>query len=258
MLLAPALGWGPADGHGGSGGHHTRRMKVAATAGRNFEAQPGSTEGGGREMRAPRQQGQREGRDVPRREQGQQYRGQQRPGNQREMRDQQRPDYRQGRPAARGRDGLPQWWQQHRELSPQQQADALRRQPGFRNLPQPQQQRLINRLHEFDRRSPREQQRTLGRVEMFQRLSPERKQEGRGASQALSRMPPQRQQEVRQAFRELRQGLPGSGSRCCTRNTGHGSRLRSGRCWGTCYPLSRTKGKVRDSSQVPQPYFGRH
>lgn len=106
-----------------------------------------------------------------------------------------------------GQQHLPDWWQTHRGLSPQQQEDALRREPGFRNLPEGQQQRLINRLHSFDQRPPQQQQRMLGRVEMFERLSPERQQEVRGASQALGRMSPDRQAAIRHAFQQLR-GMP--------------------------------------------------
>ena len=138
------------------------------------------------------------------------------------MHGQARPEMRpQSRPAGRpepganmrpgntrpGQEHLPAWWQSHRGLSSQQQTDALRREPGFRNLPQDQQQRLINRLHTFDARPPVEQQRTMDRNEMFERLSPERQQDVRGAAQALSHMPPERQAVMRHAFQQLR-GMP--------------------------------------------------
>jgi len=110
-----------------------------------------------------------------------------------------------GRP---GQEHLPQWWAAHRGLSPQQQADAMRREPGFRNLPQRQQQRLLNRLRNFDSRSPQVQRRTLNRVEMFERLSPERQQEVRGASAAFNRMAPQEKQRMIQAFQNLRHMPP--------------------------------------------------
>ena len=106
-----------------------------------------------------------------------------------------------------GQQHLPAWWQAHRGLPPQQQAEALRREPGFRNLPPGQQQRLIDRLHSFNQRPPEQQQRMLDRMEAFERLSPERRQEVRGASQALSQMPPGRQQMMRHAFQQLR-GMP--------------------------------------------------
>ena len=160
-----------------------------------------------------------------------------------------------GEPSAhrRGQEHLPAWWQAHRELSPQQQADALRRQPGFRNLPGGQQQRLIQRLHEFDRRSPQQQQRMMSRVEMFERLSPEHQQEVRGASQALSQMPPTRQRVVRQAFRDLRHMPPEERQQML--HSGYGAQFT---------PQERTVlGNLlsiepyQPQGQIPQPYFGR-
>src|SRR5580698_7566552 len=99
----------------------------------------------------------------------------------------------QARPNQQARPGgqhLPEWWNNHRNLTPDQQADALRREPGFRNLPPDQQQRLINRLHSLDGKTPQQQQRILDRNENFERLSPERRQEVRGAAQAMKQMPP--------------------------------------------------------------------
>ncbi|HET8637284.1 MAG TPA: DUF3106 domain-containing protein [Acidobacteriaceae bacterium] len=136
----------------------------------------------------------------------------------------------------------------------------MRRQPGFRNLPQRQQQRLINRLHEFDQRSPREQQRTLGRVEMFQRLSPERKQEVRGASQALSRMSPQRQQAVRQAFRELRQEPPEERQQMLHSQFGARFTPQERTVLGNLLSIEpyQRQDQGQGQQQIPQPYFGRH
>ncbi|MGH9588090.1 MAG: DUF3106 domain-containing protein [Acidobacteriaceae bacterium] len=153
----------------------------------------------------------------------------------------------------RGQEHLPAWWQTHRELSPRQQADALRRQPGFQSLPRRQQQRLIQRLHEFDRRPPQQQRRMLDRMESFERLSPERQQEVRGASQALSQMPPARQRIVRQAFRDLRQMPPDERREML--HSGYGAQFT---------PQERTVlGNLlsiepyQPQGQMIQPYFGR-
>lgn len=108
----------------------------------------------------------------------------------------------------RGQEHLPQWWATHRGLDPRQQAQAMRRQRGFRNLPQRQQQMLLNRLHDFDRRPPAQQRRMLGRVEMFERLSPERQQEVRGAAQAYRQMPAVEKERMRGAFQQLRMMPP--------------------------------------------------
>ena len=102
---------------------------------------------------------------------------------------------------------LPEWMQRHQSLSPEQQEQALRSEPGFSRLPEMQQQNLINRLHKLDSAPPQVRQRILARNEMFERMAPEQKQEIRGASQALSQMSAERNMAVRHAFRDLR-GLP--------------------------------------------------
>ena len=99
---------------------------------------------------------------------------------------------------------LPQWFAQHQGLSPNQQENALRREPGFARLPQGQQQEIISRLHRLDTLPPAQRQRLMERNERFQALPPERQQEVRGASQALRQMAPDRREAVRQAFRDLR------------------------------------------------------
>jgi hypothetical protein len=155
-------------------------------------------------------------------------------------------------PASRpGQEHLPAWWQAHRGLSPQQQADAMRREPGFRSLPPQQQQRLLNRLRNFDQRPPQVQQRMLDRMEMFERLSPERQQEVRGASQALAHMSPERQVVMRHAFQQLR-GIPPE-ERQRMLNSGYGAQFS---------PQERTVlGNLLSiepyQQRIIQPYFGR-
>ena len=156
-----------------------------------------------------------------------------------------------GRGARPGQEHLPAWWAAHRNLSPEQQADALRREPGFRNLPPEQQQRLLNRLHTFDQRSPEQQQRMMERNEMFERLSPERQQEVRGAAQALSQMSPDRQAALRRAFHQLK-GMPPE-QRQQMLNSSYGSQFS---------PQERTVlGNMLSiepyQPQVAEPYFGR-
>lgn len=156
-----------------------------------------------------------------------------------------------GEGARPGQQHLPAWWQAHRGLPPQQQADALRREPGFRNLPPGQQQRLINRLHSFNQRPPEQQQRMMDRNEMFERLSPERQQEVRGASQALSRMSPERQAMMRHAFQQLRAMPPAQRQQML--NSSYGAQFS---------PQERTVLNNFLSVEpyqphVIQPYFGR-
>lgn len=103
---------------------------------------------------------------------------------------------------------LGDWLSQHQNLSPQQQENLLRREPGFNRLGPEQQQRVLNRLRSLDSRPPAVRQRLLQRNEMFERLSPEQRQDVRAASQAVRQMPEDRQQMVRRAFNDLRRIPP--------------------------------------------------
>jgi Protein of unknown function (DUF3106) len=107
-----------------------------------------------------------------------------------------------------GQQHLPEWLSQHQSLSPQQQENLLRREPGFNRLAPDQQQRVMNRLRTLDSRPPAVRQRLLERNEMFERLSPEQRQDVRAASQAVRQMPEDQQRMVRRAFNDLRQIPP--------------------------------------------------
>jgi hypothetical protein len=100
---------------------------------------------------------------------------------------------------------LADWMNNHRNLTPQQQEDELRREPGFSRLPADQQQRVLQRLRTLNARPPEQQQRILQRNEMFEGLSPQQKADVRGSAQSLAGMAPDRQRMVRQAFVDLRQ-----------------------------------------------------
>ncbi len=157
-------------------------------------------------------------------------------------------------PARPGQQHLPEWFNNHQNLTPKQQEDALRREPGFRSLPSDQQQRLVNRLHSLDEKTPEQRQRILARNENFERLPPERRQEVRGASQALGQMSPDRQQAVRRAFQQLRQ-MPPQQRQMFLNSGGYASQFT---------PQERTVlGNLlsiepyQPHGAIPQPYFGR-
>jgi Protein of unknown function (DUF3106) len=96
------------------------------------------------------------------------------------------------------------WLQSHSGESFASQEQSLRQEPGFSRLPQPQQQRLIDRLHQLDTMPAQRRERTLGRIENLERLSPDRRQQVRNSAQELSNMPEERKQQIRSAFRGLR------------------------------------------------------
>ncbi len=110
-----------------------------------------------------------------------------------------------GRP---GQEHLPQWLNQHQNLSPQQQEEELRREPGFNRLAPEQQQRVLDRLRTLDARPPEQRQRILQRNEAFEGLSPGAKRDVRMSAQTLNGMAPDRQRMVRRAFNDLRQLPP--------------------------------------------------
>lgn len=109
------------------------------------------------------------------------------------------------RPAMNGpRPGLPGFVARNQNLTPEQQEQKLRSEPGFNRLSPEQQQRVINRLHTFDARPPQERERTAGRLEMFQRLSPSEQADVRTSTARFAAMPPDRKAMVRSAFNDLR------------------------------------------------------
>jgi hypothetical protein len=103
---------------------------------------------------------------------------------------------------------LGDWLNNHRNLTPQQQEEELRREPGFNRLSPDQQQRVLNRLHTLEAHPVEQQQRMADRVEMFEHLTPEQKADVHASSSALAAMPGDRQALVRRAFIDLRQIPP--------------------------------------------------
>ncbi|WP_187290192.1 DUF3106 domain-containing protein [Terriglobus saanensis] len=100
-----------------------------------------------------------------------------------------------------------EWMQQRSQLNPQQQQQALRAEPGFRQLPLETQQRLMNRLQTLNQMPPEQRQRMIDRNEQMERLSPQQRQQVRGALQQLGGLPLDRRRAVARSFRELK-GLP--------------------------------------------------
>lgn len=103
---------------------------------------------------------------------------------------------------------LGEWMNNHQNLSPQQQEDLLRREPGFNRLTPEMQQRVLNRLRSLDARPPEQRQRMVQRNEMFESLSPGQKADVRNSAEVMRQMPVERQAMVRRAFNDLRQIPP--------------------------------------------------
>lgn len=139
---------------------------------------------------------------------------------------------------------LGDWLNNHRNLTPQQQEEELRREPGFNRLSPEMQQRVLNRLRTLESRPLVQQQRQAARVELFERLSPEQKAEVHASSAALAGMAPDRQRMVGRAFNDLRQIPPEQ----------RGQILNSARFSNTFTPEER---HVLGSLLSIEPYEGR-
>ena len=67
---------------------------------------------------------------------------------------------------------LPEWMERHRDLTPEQQQQALQSEPGFHQLPAATQQRMLNRLAQLNSMPQQQRQRVLERAEEMEHLSP--------------------------------------------------------------------------------------
>lgn len=104
-----------------------------------------------------------------------------------------------------GQNHLPQWMENHRSMSPDQQQKALEKEPGFHDLPNETQQRLRDRLNQLNNMPPEQRQRLLERNEAMAHLTAPQRQQVRGAMQQFSSLPADRRRLVAKAFRDLRE-----------------------------------------------------
>jgi hypothetical protein len=100
---------------------------------------------------------------------------------------------------------LEQWMDRHRNMTLEQQQQALQNEPGFRELPQQTQQRTLNNLAKLNSMPEEQRRRLIERNEMMEHLTPQQRQQIRSATQQFSALPPDRQRLVRRAFRDLRE-----------------------------------------------------
>lgn len=104
-----------------------------------------------------------------------------------------------------GRDPhLAQWLDRHRNLTPQQQQNALRNEPGFQSLPPETQARVMNRLGQLNTMPPQQRERVISRAEAMERLEPQQRQQVRGALGQLGMLPTERRRMVARAFQDIR------------------------------------------------------
>jgi len=100
---------------------------------------------------------------------------------------------------------LPEWMNQHSDLTLEQQQQALGREPGFNELPAATQERMRERLSQLNAMSPLQRQRLLAHNESMERLNPEQRMQVRGAMEMWGSLPVDQRRQVMRSFRELRQ-----------------------------------------------------
>lgn len=103
---------------------------------------------------------------------------------------------------------LAEWMAQHKDLSPQQQQQALEKEPGFHDLPPQTQQRMRDRLTELNSMTPEQRQRILDRNEAMEHLNPDQRAQVRGAMKQLADLPQDQRRYVARTFRGLRELSP--------------------------------------------------
>ena len=99
---------------------------------------------------------------------------------------------------------LAEWFRNHQNLTPEQQIQAIQKEPGFNRLPIPQQLRLQKQLYQLSILPPAQRERTLQHMEALEKLSPDQRQQIGRMMQQVGSMPPDQQRRMRQAFRFLR------------------------------------------------------
>ena len=103
---------------------------------------------------------------------------------------------------------LPEWMNQHKNLTPEQQQQALEKEPGFRDLPPQTQQRMRDLLKRLNAMPPEKRQRLLEHNEWLEHLTPTQRSQFDGAMKQLRDLPPDQRVYVNRTFRGLRELSP--------------------------------------------------
>jgi Protein of unknown function (DUF3106) len=104
----------------------------------------------------------------------------------------------------RGGEHLPEWMEQHKGMTLEQQQEALDREPGFRELPLQTQNQMHQRLAQLNAMPPEQRARILAHTEAMERLNPAQRSQVRGVMEQLGSLPQDQRRQVIHSFRELR------------------------------------------------------
>jgi len=100
------------------------------------------------------------------------------------------------------------WLRRYKDMPPEQQRQALEKDPQFQRLSPQRQQQLRQRLQRFASLPPQKQERILTRMETWEHLTPDQKRQARSLFREVQQLPPQRRQELNQAIRNMRDLTP--------------------------------------------------
>jgi hypothetical protein len=103
---------------------------------------------------------------------------------------------------------LPEWINQHKNLTPEEQQKALEKEPGFRELPPQTQQRMRDQLSKLNSMTPEKRQRLLEHNEWLEHLTPPQRTQFNSAMRQLRELPPDQRVYVARTFRGLRELSP--------------------------------------------------
>jgi len=112
-----------------------------------------------------------------------------------------------GANAPRG-EHLKEWMNNHHNLSPSQQQQALENEPGFHDLPQATQQRMRDRLAQLNSMPEQQRNALIQRNEYMEHLSPQQREQVGTATRNWASLPPDQKSAVGRSFRALRQLPP--------------------------------------------------
>jgi hypothetical protein len=100
------------------------------------------------------------------------------------------------------------WLRRYRNLPPDQQRQALEKDPDFQKLPPHRQAQLLQEQQRFLSLPPQKQERILNRMEIREHLTPEQRRQRNQLNQQIRGLPLERRQAVIKAIRGMRDLTP--------------------------------------------------
>ena len=100
------------------------------------------------------------------------------------------------------------WLRRYKDLPPDQQRQALEKDPDFQKLPPARQTQLLQRLQHFSGLPAQQQERILSRMETWEHLTGDQKLQAKTLFQQIQQLPPPRRRMLSTAVRGMRDLTP--------------------------------------------------